>query len=310
MKNSAFQKAYKYLTDSDYRWAVNRLQGKYDTWPDERYLRRLYKVLMGQELNLEDPVTFNEKLQWLKLHDRNPDYPMMVDKYAAKEYVRNIIGEKYIIPTLCKWDSADDISFEKLPKRFVLKCTHDSHTVFICTDKSKADLPAIREYFRKALLTSYYLRFREWPYKNVKPAVIAEQYIDNHGEPLIDYKIHNFGGEPKVILVCSGRFSGREMTEDFYDCDWNRLDVKRAGQPNAKEPEEKPEKLPEMLELSKKLSKDIPFVRTDFYIADGKVLFGELTFFPTSGFKKFEPESFDKEMGDWLVLKPKKKEDC
>lgn len=272
---------------------------------DKLYIKLRYRYRMNKKLNLKFPKTFNEKLQWLKLYDRNPKYTKMVDKYEAKEYISNIIGEEYIIPTIGIYDKFDDIDFESLPNKFVLKCTHDSGGVVICKDKKNIDLVAIKKKINKCLKRNYYNFGREWPYKNIKPQIIAEEYIeDDNEEDLKDYKIFCFNGKPQFILVCSNR-NGVFKNTDFYDIKWNLMPFTRENRTNNPKGIEKPNKLEEMLNISKKLSKDIPFVRVDLYEVNEKVYFGELTFYPSSGFEGFQPEEYDKILGDMIKL-PKK----
>ena len=270
--------------------------------PDIAYIKLIYYKHFGCLPNLKNPKTFNEKLQWLKLYNRKPEYTMMVDKYAVKQYVSEKLGSEYIIPTLGVWYKVDDIDIGQLPEKFVLKWNHDSGSVIICKDKNRFDVEQAKNKLRKFEKHNGYNYGREWPYKNVKPCIIAEKYMeDDETGDLADYKVHNFNGIPKVILVCRDRFKDAGLTEDFYSDKWEHLDVKRPNHPNG-EDIPKPAELEEMLELSRKLSKDIPFVRTDFYTINHKVYFGEITFFPASGFERFIPESFDKEMGDWINI--------
>lgn len=269
---------------------------------DVTYIKWRWKAYMDYPLNLEDPKTFNEKLQWIKLHDRQPVYSKMVDKYEAKKYVADIIGEEHIIPTLRLYDRVEDIDFDGLPQQFVLKCTHDSGGIVICKDKSLLDRDAAIRKLQYGLRKNYYYQNREWPYKNVRPRIIAEQYMNNDGQELDDYKVHNFNGEPKVILVCSDRYKESGLAEDFYSCEWQHLDVSRPGLRHSKEVQERPAELDEMLELAKKLSKDIPFVRTDFYIINHQVYFGEMTFFPACGMKPFVPREWDYKFGSYITL--------
>ena len=270
--------------------------------PDPMYLTIKYRHHFGKRPDLRHPKTFNEKLQWLKLHDRRPIYTTMVDKVQAKDYVAGIIGEEHIIPTLGVWESADEIDFNALPDRFVIKCNHDSHGVIVCKDKSKLDEAAVRAKLNRRLTTyNGYYYGREWPYKNVEKRIIAEEYISDGSEELTDYKVHNFNGEPRFILVCRERFSGSGLKEDFYDTDWNLMDVRRPGVGRG-EPLARPKELGEMLELSRVLSRGVPFLRTDFYCVGGRVLFGELTLYPASGFQPFEPASYDRTFGDWIDL--------
>lgn len=270
---------------------------------DAFYLKLKYYVNFRRDLNLEKPRTFNEKLQWLKLYNRIPEYTKMVDKVEAKKYVASIIGEDHIIPTLAVYDRAEDIDFDALPNQFVLKCSHDSGGIVICADKSKLDRKAAIRKMSKGLKRNYFYETREWPYRNVKPRILAEKYMSNDREAgLTDYKIHSFNGTPEVILVCKERFGKDGMTEDFYNVQWEHLDISRTSHPNASATGDKPIELEKMLRLSKELSKDMPFVRTDFYIISHKVYFGELTFYPASGMKPFVPESWDYKMGDLLQL--------
>ena len=271
--------------------------------PDSIYVRLKYRKAFGQWPDLKNPRTFNEKLTWLKLKDHNPLYTRMVDKYEAKRYVADIIGEEYIVPTYGIWDRAEDIDFDSLPDKFVLKATHDSGRVIICRDKSTPDKKnAIRE-MRKSLRRNFYAVTREWPYKNVKPRIIAEKLLEvtDDGE-IADYKVHDFNGVPKVILVCRDRFRETGLTEDFFDTEWKHLSVRRPGHPNAPVLEDKPAKLSKMLELSEKLSKGYPFMRTDFYCVDGKVYFGEITLYPASASVPFIPQTFDELFGAELNI--------
>ncbi len=298
-----FSKVVRYLTDTDYRFAVNRAHfGLYQDMPDEEYLKKVYRYKMGYELNLEHPQTFSEKLQWLKLHDRKPEYTRMVDKYEMKQYIADTVGEDYVIPTLGIYDRAEEIDFSSLPDQFVLKCTHNSHSIVICKDKSKLNQNEARKKMQEGLQKNYYYRLREWCYKDVKPRIIAEKFMSNQGEDLIDFKVHAFNGTPRVILVCKDRFSKGNYTQDFFDCDWNHLPVKRPKSKNATVVMKQPKCLGKMLEISQRLSEGIPFLRTDFYIIEKKLYIGELTFFPASGLVPFQPESFDREMGSWLRL--------
>ena len=291
-----------YCTDQDYRFLFNIKRGFYTNMPDEEFLKRRFHAARGYYMDFDNPQTFSEKLQWLKLHDHNPFYTTLVDKVEVKQYIKEKIGERYLIQTLGVWNRAEDISFESLPSQFVLKCTHDSHGLVICKDKSKLDVKATRSKLDTALKSSYYLTFREWPYKNVKPRILAEPYMSNNGDELIDYKVHCFNGKAKLVLVCAGRFAPTGLTEDFYDCEWNHLDMKRPKVPNTTEKQLRPAQLEEMIRIAEMLSQDIPFVRVDFYIIDGNLIFGEMTFFPASGFTPFVPDEWDETLGNWLEL--------
>lgn len=279
----------------------------FDKWlSDERSLRWLFKIRMGKKLNLDNPQTFSEKLQWLKLYDRKPIYTTMVDKHAVKQYVAKQIGEEYIIPTLGVWNNFDEIDFDALPNQFVLKCTHDSGGLVICRDKNKLDKEAAKAKINASLRQNFYYHTREWPYKNVKPRIIAEAYMeDSKTAELRDYKFFCFDGVVKALFVATERQkAGEEVKFDFFDPDYNHLPFCQ-GHPNAKILPEKPEKLEEMKRLAATLSKGIPQVRVDFYEVDGKVYFGELTFSHFAGMVPFEPEEWDYTFGTWIQLPEK-----
>ena len=294
------------LSDKGYRFQVLSGFGFFNKMDDEIYLKRLYQAFFGKSLNLYEPITFNEKLQWLKLYDRKPEYTVMVDKYRAREYITKKIGEQYLIPLIGVWNSADEIDFAALPNQFAMKCNHNSGLgMCICTDKSKLDIKRVKVQLRRGLKQDYYLTGREWPYKNVPRKIVAEQFLKSDAGGLTDYKIHCFNGVPKFILVCRDRFTESGLTEDFYTPEWEHMEVKRPNIPNAKMPIPKPEKLDEMLILAEKLSKDIPFIRIDFYFVEGKIYFSELTFFPASGFEGYEPPEWDRIFGEWLTFPTK-----
>lgn len=274
--------------------------------PDKFYLKLKWKNAMDYPLDLENPKTFNEKLQWLKLNDRKAIYTQMVDKYGAKQYVSERLGEQLVIPTLGVWDKVEDIDWNSLPDRFVLKCTHDSGGLVICKDKSKLNISKAQKIIRQSLNFDYYKAGREWPYKGVPRRIIAEEYMEESpGQELSDFKIHCFNGDPKIILVCRDRFSTTGLTEDFYDSEWNHLDIRRPEHPNASKQLEKPIELEQMLEFARVLSSDIPFLRVDFYIVNHKIYFGELTLYPSTGMAPFVPEKWDEIWGTWITL-PKK----
>ena len=301
-----FKKLKNFISDPAKRILYLSQLGFYRHTDDRRYLEKLYRATFGKELNLENPQTFNEKLQWLKLYDRKPVYTTMVDKYAAKEYVADKIGEEYIIPTLGVWDKFDDIDFDALPDQFVLKCTHDSGGLAICRNKKTFDIAAARKKINRCLKRNYYYTFREWPYKNVKPRIIAEKYmVDESGYELKDYKIFCFDGQPKIMFIATDRANPEEETKfDFFDMEFNHLPFQN-GHPNAKKSIMQPKGFKKMKELAAKLSAGIPQVRVDFYDIDGKVYFGELTFSHWSGFVPFDPEEWDYKLGAWIDLPQK-----
>ncbi len=263
-----------------------RLAGKYgQSLSDEKYLKKVFKLRMGKELNLDNPKTFNEKLQWLKLYNRNPEYTVMVDKYLARDYVENIIGKEYLIPLLGVWDSPDEIDFDALPDQFVLKCNHNSGVgMCICKDKSKLDIEKVKQELAKGLKQDYYLEHREWTYKDVPRKIIAEKYMTDKSGGLIDYKFFCFNGIADCVMVCLDRHLG-DTKFYFFDKSWQlkRLNVRGKNAPKDFTVN-KPECMDKMFELAEKLSKGLPFVRVDLYECNNKIYFGELTFFPDSGF--------------------------
>lgn len=296
------KKIKNFFLNKEIRFNYLTEMGFFNHLSDEEFLKKKYKLLMGKELNLNPPVTFNEKLQWLKIHDHNPLYTTMVDKYAAKDYVANIIGKEHIIPTLGVWDHFDEIDFEQLPNEFVLKCTHDSGGLVICHDKNKLDRKAAKRKIEKCLKRNYYWSGREWPYKDVKPRIIAEKYMtDGENMGIMDYKMMCFNGKQKASFVCTNRFSKDGLKITFYNTDWKRMPFER-HYPASKVEIEKPKTYDEMVELVEKLATNIPFVRVDFYEVFGKIYFGELTFSPGSDFEEFSPSEWDNNIGDWLEL--------
>lgn len=267
---------------------------------DEKYLKLAYWSFFGTKLDLANPVTYNQKLQWLKLYDRNPLYTKLVDKYEVREYIRNKIGDEYLIPLLGMWESFDEIDFRALPNQFVLKCTHDSGGLVICVDKSKLNIKAAKKKIEKCLKTNFFWYGREWPYKNVKPRIIAEQYmVDESGIELKDYKLFCFHGVPQALFVATDRETNTRF--DFFDMNFNHLPLKN-GHENAEKKINKPAGFAQMKKLAETLSAGIPQVRVDFYDINGKVYFGEMTFFHWSGFVPFEPGEWDKVFGDWIKL--------
>lgn len=277
-------------------------KGRLKWLSDEVYLKAIFNAKLNKNLDLGNPKSFNEKLQWLKLYDRNPKYSKLVDKYEVREFISNSIGEEYLIPMIGVWDSVDEINFELLPKQFVLKCTHDSGSVVVCTDKEELDVEKVKKKLNIALKRNYYYPSREWTYKNVKPRIIAEQYmVNDSGEELKDYKFMCFNGEVKCSFVCLNRYSGNGLNVNFYDMNWNLMPFER-HYPCSKIKVEKPTKFEKMVELATILSQEIPFVRVDFYEINGSIYFGELTFYPGAGYEEFTPEEYDYILGSWIKL--------
>lgn len=300
------EKFVKYIMNPDYRFLINSNTHMYDGLSDEEYIKRKFKSRMGKDLDLDNPQTFNEKLQWLKLNDHKPEYSTMVDKYEVKKYVADRIGEEYVIPCYGVWNSFDDIDIDSLPEEFVLKCTHDCGSIIICTDKSKFNYKKAKKLLDKALSVDYYRYSREWPYKNVKPRILAEKYmIDTETNELRDYKFFTFNGKAKVMFIASDRLNKKEETKfDFYDMEFNHLPFTN-GHPNSQKSIKKPSQFEKMIELAEMLSKGIPQVRVDFYEINGKVYFGEFTFYHWGGMKIFKPEEWDYTFGSWIEIPSK-----
>ncbi len=274
--------------------------------PDQAYINLKYFYHFKKLPNLKNPQTFNEKLQWLKLHDRKDIYTKMVDKYEAKKYVGELLGEEYIVPNYGVWDSFDDINFDELPNQFVLKCTHDCGGLVICRDKAKLDIEAARVKINKCLKTNYFWECREWPYKNVKPRIIAEKYMaEDFNNGLIDYKFYCFGGKVKFLYVSEGLENHETAKISFLTPDWEFADFGRLDYESHSKLPEKPKNYKKMIEIAEALSKDNAFLRVDLYEVEEKIYFSELTLTPASGLMPFNPSIWDKKLGD-LVHLPKK----
>lgn len=273
-------------------------------WSDEKYLRILYRLFYGEKLHLDNPTKYSEKMQWLKLYHRKTIFTQMVDKYEVKKIVSEAIGEEYVIPCYGVWDTFDDIDFEKLPEQFCLKCTHDSGSFVICKDKATFDKVAAKERLERNRNKNFFYEFREWPYKDVKPRIIAEKYEPSLGKiDSVEYKLTCCDGEVKVITVCGGvphsDFSLR--SNDNFSKDWKRQNWYAYYKPKGGEIK-KPSQMDKIVELSEKLSAGIPYVRVDWYIIDGKPYFGEFTFYTWAGFLRFTPKEWDAKMGEWIKL--------
>ena len=296
-----FKRVRRYLNNPYYAFGNDIIKSHPNMMSDKYYLKVLWHQIMGYELDLNNPKTFNEKLQWIKLYDRNPLYTKLVDKYLVKQWVAEKIGEEHIIPTIAVYDSVAEIDLDKLPNQFVLKCNHDSGGVVICKDKSNFDFAKAKNRIQQSFDRNFYWEYREWPYKNVKRRIIAEQYMKNSDETdLLDYKVFTFDGEPRFIEVDFDRFTNH--TRNLYDIDWHLIDA-QIGYPAQKERIcKKPSALAEMLALSRKLAQGFKHVRTDFYIINDQIFFGEMTFIHGAGTEMIYPESFGHQMGDWIKL--------
>lgn len=284
----------------------NVMQRYNNVLDDYEWMKHRHTYYSDEKIDIEQPKTFNEKIQWLKLNYRNDTYTHLVDKYDVKDYVAKIIGEKYVIPTLGVWEHYDDIKFDELPNQFVLKCTHDSGSTKIIFDKSQINHNELREEMEHKLSLNYYwIGSREWPYKNVIPRIIAEPYlVDESGYELKDYKVFSFNGIPRLIQVDWGRFA--EHKRNLYDTEWNYIDLQIKYPTDSTHHIEKPDVLDELLHISKILSKGMPFVRLDFYIIEKQIKFGEFTFFHGGGSEKITPEEWRRTMGEWIELPNKR----
>lgn len=303
MKNY-LSKGIKFLKDKDYRFNILSNYGFYDSMDDEEFLKRKFKSNLKYDLNLLSPNTFSEKIQWLKINDRKDIYTILVDKYKVREYIKEKLGEEYLIPLIGIWDDPDDIDFNKLPDQFVLKCNHNSGLgMCICKDKSKLDISKVRRELKKGLKQDYYLTGREWPYKNVSRKIIAEKYMKNeHETELKDYKFFCFNGEPKYCQVISDRSTNE--TIDFFDMKWNHQEFIGLNSKcsNSKHPIAKPVTFEKMKEFAYILAKNTKFVRIDFYEIERKLYFGEITFYPASGFGNFKPTEWNEKLGEMINL--------
>ena len=271
--------------------------------PDYLFLKREFRLRMGYRLNLKSPRTYNEKLQWLKLYDRNPLYTTLVDKYAVKKWVSSKIGEEYVIPTIGVWDKFEDIDFDCLPKQFVLKCTHDSGGLIIVKDKNCVDYQLIKQKMTKCLKQNFYWWNREWPYKNVPPRIIAEPYMEDEVyKELRDYKFYTFNGVPKFMMIAMGRQISGQKSFDYFDMNFKHITLHDVRVPNARIAPEKPYGFEMMKNLASILSEEIPCVRVDFYEINKKIYFGEMTFFDDGGFMKAVPATWELEWGNLLIL--------
>lgn len=270
---------------------------------DEAYLKLMFRAQLCEALDLENPQTFNAKLQWLKIHDRNPLYTTLVDKYRVKPWVAERIGAEHVTKTYAMWEHAEDIDISGLPERFVLKTNHDSGGVVICRDRATFDLDAAKEKLAKRLKSNYFWWAREWPYKGVKPCVFAEEYLDpaESEADLYDYKLFRFSDGRLITLAMTDRFTGGALSETFFDDEWHALPFSEGGHPIRPELE-KPAAFERMKALADRLGEGFPFVRVDFYESAGRLYFGEMTFYPNSGFERFEPSEWDVNFGSWINL--------
>lgn len=297
------KKYIKYVKHPYKLFKVLAFKGFFKNMDDEKYIKRMYKSRMGKDINLENPKTFNEKINWLKLYDRKEIYTKMVDKYEVKKYVANVIGNEYIIPTIGIYDNWNEINFKDLPSKFVIKCTHDSGGLVIVKEKNKINYKESKNKIEKSLKNNYYFLNREWPYKNVKPRILIEKYmVDESGYELKDYKFFCFNGKVQYVKVDFDRM--KEHHANYYDRLFRLQPFGEAScPPKVNKKIEKPKDYKEMIEIAEKLAQGLKFIRVDLYNINGKIYFGELTFYPAGGFGKFIPEVWDEKMGSMIDLK-------
>lgn len=278
---------------------------------DKPYLQLYYLMKLKKVLHFGNPKSFNEKLQWLKLYDRKKIYTTMVDKYEAKDYVAERIGEEYIIPTLGVWERVEDIDFDALPEKFVLKCTHDSGGLIVCRDKSKLNLEKTKRILAKSLKNDFYIEAREWPYKNVKRRIIAETYMEDEIQKkgLVDYKFYCFDGKPQFLYISKGLEDHATASISFLNLDWTFAPFQRSDYKGFETLPEKPAGYETMLKLAEQLSAGSSFLRVDLYEIGGKVYFSELTFTPCGGTMRFAPPEWDDKIGQMLTLPQKTNEE-
>lgn len=287
----------KIIKDREFRL---KLIDKLSFIPDKPYLKMVYKIKTGKSLNLDSPTGFCEKLNWLKVNDKHSEYTQLVDKIAVRDYITEKIGKEYLFPLLGHWKHFDDIDFDKLPDKFVLKCNHDSGSVRLVTDKTKIDKEEFKLFFEGRLKLNSFYAGREYPYKDVKPEIIAEKFMEsNDGRGINDYKFFCFDGKPEIMFVATDRAT--DVRFDFYDMEFNHLPIYNIH-PNSDSVVKKPERFEEMKSLCEKLSKGMRFVRLDLYEVDGKIYFGEFTFFHGGAFYLFEPDEWEKKLGDLIKL--------
>ncbi len=300
---SIIKKTCNIIFDKERRFSYLNSIGFYDSLSDEKYLKKIYKIKVGRELNLDSPCTYTEKLQWLKLHDRKPVYTLMQDKFLVREYISKTIGEEYLIPLLGVWDDPEEINFDDLPDQFVLKCNHDCASVIICRDKSQFDMQAAIKELKNCLKRKYWLLGREWAYKDIQPKVIAEKYMqDGDNITLTDYKFFCCNGKVRMVMLTSGEAHTKERRQDLYDISFNKLSIKRGNFDNSQIAFKKPGNFKQMTDFAEEIAGNIPFIRVDFYSIDGNTYFGEIAFYPSGGFSEFQPTEWEERVGSWIDI--------
>lgn len=301
---SLIKKITRYVFDKDYRWVINAIHGLHNNLSDKEYISKMFFHKMGYNLDLDNPVHLSEKLQWLKLNCHDDIQTDLVDKYKVKKIVGNIIGEQYIIKNLGVWDDVSSIDFEKLPNQFVMKCTHNSGKgLCVCDDKNKLNIRKVKHVLKKALAEDYYLLYREWPYKNVTRRIIAEEYLHNSdGSPLVDYKFYCFGGKPRYFMYSIGE-AEHNVKNHKFDMDYHSIDhlFKKKAAIEAKDII-LPSNISEMVDIVNKLCSNFKHVRVDLYNIDGKIYFGEMTFYTNGGFISIDSEEYSDKMAGYIEI--------
>ena len=293
------KRIYQYLKSPRKLILTLGVRGWFRWIPDKPYLKFLYWGEMGKKLNLKNPRTFSEKLQWLKLYDRRPEYNIYVDKYAVRSYIANTIGEEYLIPLIGVYDSVSEINWDILPNKFVLKCTHGSNANLICIDKDKIDIKEYELKLNRFMKRNWYWHGREWPYKNVKPRIICEEFISETDNTPDDYKVLCFNGKAKIINVHMDRYGDYKI--DNYDRNWKKITYAKDG-PMSDLIYKKPKEFEKMIQFSELLASDIPHVRIDWFIVKDRLFFGEITLYEASGFDHFDNPDDDYLLGSWINL--------
>ena len=293
------KKLHDYLTDKDYRVIFNAHRGFYNKMEDKEYIKLMYQAIMHKELNLEEPQTFTEKLQWLKLYDHKAVHTIMADKLHMRDFVKEKLGEGHTVPLIGVYKKWEDIDFAKLPNSFVIKTTHDSGSYVICKDKSKLDKAKAKKKINTSLKHNYYKNFREWQYKAIKPQIIIEEFLDDGQSNLTDYKFFCFNGKCEFLYIMQETSS--EPTQVLLDTKFNRLPFRMDDEPSKQMPQ-KPTQFEQMLEFAEKLSKDEAFLRVDMYLVNGRIYVGELTFYHLGGYIPIDPPEWDLKLGQLLTL--------
>lgn len=293
----------KYILNRNIRFTVNNEHGLYSKVPDDKILKKMFKIWVGYDLNLSKPITYQEKMQWLKLYDRKDLYTIMADKIKMKDFVSQKIGKEYVVPIIACWNSPQEIEFDKLPNQFVLKCNHNSGTgMYICKDKSSMRVGTIKKNLEKGMKEDYFTYAREWPYKNIERKVFAEKYLENNdGSEITEYKVLCFEGKAKLVELILNRFKGN-ATQDFYTPDWVKTEIYENDIPPSDNEFVRPENLSRIIELSEILAEGIHHLRVDWYEVNGKIYVGELTFFDGGGFSLFYPQKYNEIIGSWIQL--------